>query len=70
MPDSETSELVGRAHELAKQLLESSGREVDGVVLIAELDGQGVLIVFDDECAPRLSTILAEASWRTAGAGQ
>ena len=69
MPDREAYELVGSALSEANRILESSGRRVDGVILLVELDGEGVTIAATDTAAERLSTVLAEASWRAAGAG-
>lgn len=70
MPDREAYQLVGAALGAALAVLEASGRRLDGLVLLVELDGEGVTIAASDEVpVERLSTILAEASWRAAGAG-
>jgi hypothetical protein len=70
MPDREAYEVVGRAMMAACAILATAGRELDGVVLLVELDGEGVIIAASDEVPKdRLSTILAEASFRAAAAG-
>jgi hypothetical protein len=69
-PDEQTVELAFAALASAEDVLASAGRRVDGVVLLVEIDGQGVTIAINDAVdAGTLSTLLAEASWRAAGAG-
>jgi hypothetical protein len=68
MPDRAAYELVGEALAAAERVLRGSGRTIDGVLLVTELDGEGALVAASDDVAS-ISTLLAEASWRAAGAG-
>lgn len=68
MNNEQRLELLGAAHRAAMRVLENSGHTVEGVVLLAELDHEGVSIVCDDVDV-NLSAVLAEASVRAAGAG-
>jgi hypothetical protein len=68
MPDRAAYELVGEALAAAERVLRGSGRTIDGVLLVTELDGEGALVAASDD-VENISTLLAEASWRAAGAG-
>ena len=52
----------------AQDVLESTERELNGLVLLAELDGRGITIGSTLDDVDQVATILAEASWRAAGA--
>jgi hypothetical protein len=66
--DSDTRvRLLSDALSAAEDVFDAYGASVSGVVLLAELDGQGVSIVTSVE--EPISGLLAEASVRAAGAG-
>lgn len=61
--------VIGEAHDAAMHVLNASGCTVNGAILIAELDGRGLTLAVDAEAnVDQVSTMLAEASWRAAGA--
>jgi hypothetical protein len=68
MPDRAAYELVGEALAAAERVLRGSGRNINGVLLVTELDGEGAMVAASDD-VENISTLLAEASWRAAGAG-
>lgn len=70
MPDREVYDAMGAALAAAENVLLYSQVGLKGVLVIADLAGEGVIIAASQAVpADQVSTLLAEASWRAAGAG-
>jgi hypothetical protein len=65
----EHNNLVAAALDAAMAVLKTADCELNGAILIAELDGKGVTLVIDDSTdVASVPAMLAEASFRAAGA--
>lgn len=64
------AELVQRAFAAALAVLDASDHDVDGAVLLVELDGTGVSVVFELDEPGRLPAILDEGARKTRAAMQ
>jgi hypothetical protein len=49
-----SDETVQRAHDAARAIIGEAGH-IDGMVLVCEINGQGLVVAFDDEGHPDLN---------------